>query len=118
MQESTSIPMTHHYNTFRDQLAIAHPAFGYALWEPDPGGSYPPVVIGDVGYIRKGKFHRLFNALLPGDDQSHQECGVPDGYEPLRLSMPNHVDRGTLYPNNFCSYGVTLSSGGSEYFPT
>ena len=28
--------MTHHYNTFRDQLAIAHLALGYALWEPDP----------------------------------------------------------------------------------
>jgi hypothetical protein len=93
--------MTHHYNTFRDQLAISHPAFGYALWEPDPGEQYPPVEVGDVGYICEGKFHRLFNALLLGDDQSHQRFGVPDGYEPLRLGMPNHVDRGTLQSQQY-----------------
>lgn len=110
-------PRTHHYNSFRDQLAIAHPAFGYALWEPDPGGLYPPVAIGDVGYIREGKFHRLFNALLPGDDPSHQD-GVPEDYEPLHLSRPNHVDRGVLHPNQFCSHGVRSSFGGSKYFPT
>ena len=110
--------MAHHYNTFRDQLAISHPAFGYALWEPDPGEQYPPVEVGDVGYIRQGKFHRLFNALLPEDHQSHQRFGVPDGYEPLRLNTPNHVDHGTLNPNNFCSNGVTLESGGSDFFAT
>ena len=108
--------MTHHYNTFRDQLVIAHPAFGYALWEPDPGGLYPPVAIGDVGYIREGKFHRLFNALLPGDHPSHQN--VPDDHEPLRLIMSNHVDRGILHPNQFCSSGVRSSSGGTDYDPT
>ena len=106
--------MTHHYNTFRDQLAIAHPAFGYALWEPDPGEQYPPVEVGDVGFNRRGKFIRLFNALLLGDDDSHQIFGVPEGHEPLRLSTPNHVDRATVDPNNFCSHGVILESGGSE----
>jgi hypothetical protein len=109
--------MTHHYNTFRDQLAIAHPALGYALWEPDPGGLYPPVAVGDVGYIREGQFFRLFNTLLPEDDQSHRRFGVPEHYEPLQLSLPDHIDRRTLNPNNFCSHGVTLSSG-SEYDPT
>ncbi|KAF8266750.1 hypothetical protein EI94DRAFT_138204 [Lactarius quietus] len=114
--------MTSHYNTFRDQLAIAHPTFGYALWEPveqgQPEEQYPPVDVGDVGYVDKGNFTRLFNALLPGDHPSHQRFGVPDGYEPLGLSTPNHINRGPLYPGNFCSCGVTLESGGSEYFPT
>ena len=103
-----------HYNTFRDQLAIAHPAFGHALWEPDPGEEYPPVEVGDVGFTRQGKFHRLFNALLPENHQSHQRFGVPEHYEPLLLSVSNHIDRGTLNPNNFCSYGVTVESGGSD----
>ena len=103
-----------HYNTFRDQLAIAHPAFGHALWEPDPGEEYPPVEVGDVGFTRQGKFHRLFNALLPATHQSHQRFGVPERYEPLRLSVPTHIDYGTLNPNNFCSYGVTVESGGSD----
>ena len=107
--------MTHHYDTFRDQLAIAHPAFGHALWEPDPGGLYPRVAIGDVGYIREGKFHRLFNALLPGNDPSNK--GAPGHHGPLHLNMPNHLDRGILHPNQFCSYGVRSSSGGTEYDP-
>ena len=107
--------MTHYYySTFREQLAIAHPALGYALWEPDPG-EYPPVAIGDVGYIREGRFRRLFNALLPRNHPSHQD--VPDHHEPLHLNMTNHVDRGILHPNQFCSYRVRSSSGGSKYDP-
>ena len=106
-----------HYNTFRDQIAIAHPAYGYALWESDPGEQYPPVAVGDVGYIREGKFRRLFNALLPANHQSHQRFGVPDGHVPLQLSTPDHVDHATLDPNNFCSHGVISQSGGSEQGP-
>ncbi|KAH9034024.1 hypothetical protein EDB83DRAFT_1785975 [Lactarius deliciosus] len=30
--------------------------------------------------------------------------------------MPNHVDHGSLYPNNFCSYGVKVTPGGSEIY--
>ncbi|KAH9072147.1 hypothetical protein EDB83DRAFT_2571938, partial [Lactarius deliciosus] len=89
---------------------------GYALWEPDPGEQYPPVEVGDVGFIGQGKFHRLFNALLPANHQSHRRFGVPEHYEPLQLSVPDHIDHGTLNPNNFCSYGVTVESGGSEVF--
>ncbi|KAI9441134.1 hypothetical protein BJY52DRAFT_504602 [Lactarius psammicola] len=105
-----------HYNTFRVQLAIAHPALGHALWEPEPGEHLPPVEIGDVGFIRQGKFHRLFNALLPEDHPSHDTFRVPEGHEPLRPSMLNHVDHGTLYPNNFCSYGVRVTTGESAIF--
>ncbi len=105
-----------HYDTFRVQLAIAHPALGHALWEPEPGEHFPPVAVGDVGFIRQGKFHRLFNALLPEDHPSHDTFRVPEGHEPLRPSMLNHVDHGTLYPNNFCSYGVRVTAGVSEVF--
>ncbi|KAH9032021.1 hypothetical protein EDB85DRAFT_2114962 [Lactarius pseudohatsudake] len=102
-----------HYDTFREQLAIAHPAFGHALWEPDPG-LYPPVQVGDVGFIRVGKFHRLFNALLPADDPSHVSRGTPEYHEPLRLRLRDHIDPGILSPNNFYSYGVNVVSGGLE----
>ena len=102
-----------HFDTFRDQLAIAHPAFGHALWEPDPG-EFPPVEVGDVGFIRDGKFQRLFNALLPADDPSHQRRGVPEYHEPLPLRLADHIDRGILVPNSFYSYGVHITSGGFE----
>ncbi|KAH9038297.1 hypothetical protein EDB84DRAFT_1252557, partial [Lactarius hengduanensis] len=103
-----------HYNTFREQLAIAHSAFGHALWEPDPG-QYPAVQVGDVGFTRDGKFHRLFNVLLPADDPSHESRGTPDDYEPLQLGrLQDHIDRGILSPNTFYSYGVNVVSGGLE----
>ncbi|KAH9017632.1 hypothetical protein EDB85DRAFT_1849899, partial [Lactarius pseudohatsudake] len=89
---------------------------GHALWEPEPGQHFPPVEVGDVGFIRQGKFHRLFNAMLPANHPSHDTFRVPEGHEPLRPSMSNHVDHGSLYPNNFCSYGVRVTPGGSEIY--
>ncbi|KAI9467413.1 hypothetical protein BJY52DRAFT_1350099 [Lactarius psammicola] len=100
-----------HYDTFRIQLALAHPAFGHALWDPNPGEQYPPVGVGDVGFIRHGKFHRLFNALLPGNHPSHERFGVPEYHETLQPSVSSHIDRSILQPNNICSNGVTVTSG-------
>lgn len=104
-----------HYDTFRVQLANTHSAFGHALWEPDPGEDFPPVEVGDVGFIRQGNFHRLFNALLPEDHPSHDTFGVPENHDLLQPSTSNHINRGTLHPNNFCSYGVNVSSGESNF---
>ena len=105
-----------HYDIFRDQLGIKYPAFGHALWEPNPARSYAPVEVGDVGYIREGKFHRLFNALLPADHPSHRRFGVPEYHEPLRPGVADHIDSGILSPNDFHSYGVTVASGGLDVF--
>ena len=99
-----------HYDTFREQLAITYPALGYALWEPGPEGDYGPVEIGDVGYIRQGKFHRLFNALLSADHQSHRGVRLPEYHEPLIPNVPGHIDRGTLQHDNYCSVGVTMDT--------
>ncbi|KAI0284831.1 hypothetical protein BC826DRAFT_973171, partial [Russula brevipes] len=105
-----------HYDIFRQELSTRHPGHGYALWEPSPGALYPPVEIGDVGFIRRGRFHRLFNALLPADHPSHQNFGVPEYHEPLKLNMPQHIDTGTLSPQNFCSREVMVTSGGQGVF--
>ena len=83
------------------------PAYGHALWEPDPGNLYPAVEIGDVGYIREGKFHRLFNVLLPAQHQSHEDFGVPEYHEQLPLNINRHINIGRLSPNNFYSPNVT-----------
>jgi hypothetical protein len=100
-----------HYDTFREQLAITYPALGYALWEPGPEGEYGRVKIGDVGYIRQGKFHRLFNALLSADHLSHHGVRLPEYHEPLIPNVPDHIDRGTLQHDNYCSVGVTMDIG-------
>ena len=102
-----------HYDTYREELGKAYPGFGHALWDPNPGDQ-DPVEVGDVGFIRQGHFHRVFNALLPANHPSHERFGVPEGHEPLRLTVTNHTHRGDLTPNTFHSHGVTVRSGGLQ----
>jgi hypothetical protein len=97
------------YDIFREELAIRYPAYGHALWNPSPGGRYNAVEIGDVGFIREGYFHRLFNVLLPEDHHSHQD-GVPQHHEPLILRTSAPTNTGTLQPNNLRSHGVKDNS--------
>jgi hypothetical protein len=100
--------MATHYDIFRHHLLMKFPAYGHALWEPDTGNIiYPVVSVGDVGYIRRGQFRRLFNALLPAEDESHQDFGVPEHHKPLTLNIREHINIGKLSPNNFCSAKVT-----------
>ncbi len=97
--------MSADYDIFREQLAIKYPSYGHALWQPSPWDPDMPVQVGDVGFIRSGKFHRLFNALLPADHSSH-ELGVPEYYEPLVPTLSRHLSAGSLGHNNYCSAGV------------
>jgi hypothetical protein len=96
-----------HYDIFRHHLLIKFPAYGHALWDPEPGRLYTAVEIGDVGYIREGKFYRLFNALLPANHPSHRNFGVAEYHEELTLNMESHINNCKLSPNNFCSAKVT-----------
>jgi hypothetical protein len=99
-----------HLDIFREQLGIKYPIYGHALWEPSPGKLYGAVEVGDVGYIRGGKFHRLFNALLPADHASHSKFGAPEYHEPLVLSsgLSDHIDTGTLDAKHYCSPGISV----------
>ena len=101
------------YDIFREQLGIRHPAYGHALWDPSPSSPDRPVEVGDVGFIRRGRFHRLFNALLPADDES-QDLGVPEHYERLSPTFKNHISKGSLSRNHYCSAGVRVVAE-SEY---
>ena len=105
------MPVLTHHDIFREQLAIKFPAYGHALWEPSPGSLYDALQVGDVGHTREGRFQRLFNILLPANDPSHQNYGVPEYHEPFQPSVPNHIDFGILRPNDSCSAGVASESG-------
>jgi hypothetical protein len=94
-----------HYDIYREQLANLY--HGYALWEPDPGGQYDKVSIGDVGYIRRGHFHRLFNILLPSDHSSHESLGVPNGFETLETRSSHTVL--TLPKDDYYSLNVSAT---------
>jgi hypothetical protein len=96
-------------HTFRHELAITYTGYGHALWEPDPGGLYNTVAVGDVGFIRDGYFHSLFNALRPPSD--------PDGSEyPPQLQPKNshHIRINRENQRYFCSKNVTNVSSDSE----
>ena len=97
------------YEIFREQLALKYPSYGYALWEPSPTNPNRPAQVGDVGFIREGRFYRLFGALLSADDPS-QELGVPDDYEPLVPALSNHVATVPLGRNDYCSDGVKVDA--------
>ena len=102
-----------HYDIFSAQLAIKHPTYGHALWEPSPTELYTAVEVGDVGFIREGRFHRLFNALLPADHPSHN-LGVPEYHEPLIPSLSVHIISATLSPSHYCSAGIDMVTGGPD----
>ena len=100
------------YEIFREQLAIKYPSYGHALWGPSPSNPDKPVQVGDVGFIRRGNFHRLFNALLPADDP-FQERRVPEYHEPLVPNWSDHLHKESIDCNNYCSdeVGVECDPG-------
>ena len=101
---------------FREKLAIQYPALGRPLWEPDPGGLYNYVQVGDVGFIRHGYFYCLFNALAPIDQpsddspessESESDPHYPHSLQTLRPRTLNHIRTIRDHGNNFCSTNVT-----------
>jgi len=99
--------------TFREELAIQHPTLGRALWEPDPGGLYNAVQVGDVGFIRHGYFYCLFNALLPRDAPSDHSSEpdphsrYPPSLQRLQPRTSNHIRTSIDHRNDFRSKNVT-----------
>ena len=102
---------------FREELAIRYPAHGHALWEPDPGGLYQTVEVGDVGFIRKGYFYRLFNALLPEDPPSDPDSPYGSRYPPpLKPKNPRHIRKITDNHQDFYSKNVTKQPRQSDFY--
>ncbi|KAI9458114.1 hypothetical protein F5148DRAFT_332843 [Russula earlei] len=103
-----------HYEIFREQLATKYPAFGHALWVPNSEGPDSCVEVGDVGYTREGKFHRLYNALLPANHPSHRKLGAPRDHEPLIPNPSDHIKTSTLESGHYCSRGVCVAAAESD----
>ena len=102
-------------NIFREELGIRYPDHGHALWNPDPGGLYNAVEVGDVGFIRRGCFYRLFNALLPGNPLSDPNIHDDHGpvYPPRLIpKTPQHIRRDRDNHKDFRSKNVTKEYSG------
>ena len=106
------------YDIYREQLSIKYSTYGHALWQPSPSKPNNPVEIGDVGFIRNGKFHRLFNALLAADHPSHRTFGVPEYHVPLIPNPSEHIDLGTFKASHCCSYGISVAPAEPDFHAT
>ena len=100
-------------DTFRGEFSITDPRHGHALWEPDPGGLYDTVAVGDVGFIRDGCFYSLFNALHPPPDPDRQHGPK---YPPQLLPRSTHIRKGTDDRKYFCSKNVKEESFDSDIY--
>jgi len=93
-------------DAFREELAIANPLHGHALWEPDPGGLCDSVTVGHVGIIRDGCFYPLFNALNPPWDSESDSQGLKYPSQ-LRPKKSPHIRSNTDNQQYFYSNDVT-----------
>ena len=100
---------------FREEFAIRYAYHGQALWDPDPGGLYEAVEVGDVGFIRKGYFYRLFDALLlrdpPDPDPSHGSRYPPQ----LKPKNLRHI-RKIRDNHQFFYSNITKQSRQSDFY--
>ena len=86
-------------------------SLGCPLWFPEPTDS-GEIQIGDVGFVRDGGFHRLFNITVSGD-HGWNRLGVPEAFAPI--DIPAHLRQRTpkyLGPGPHSSRSVrTLAVG-------
>lgn len=73
--------------------------YGVPLWNPQPSSPANLVNIGDVGYIYKGEFYRIFNATKKDD----KYCG---NAKPLSINYAVDVKKSTREPLPMVSEGI------------
>lgn len=96
---------------------LCYRGHGLPLWSPEPS-KFGEVQIGDVGYVERGGFYRLFNAAFPVDHPTNRD-GVPPEFEVLKIN-PQHVHKREDYlnPGPLCSRSVREAAAnfsGSSY---
>lgn len=92
------------YYTYAQQLVGR--GHGLPLWCPDFGEHE----IGDVGFVDRGQFHRIFNILAPWNDRLNQKHGVPKDFKPLYIPSRaiSHLDDYLPEGGVVCGYSTTF----------
>jgi hypothetical protein len=91
------------YETYASVLVTK--GHGHPLWEPDPG-EYASVDLGDVGYLYRGAFVKLFNVSKDIHDSSNQS-GLPHGHIPLHIGNILRLTPLPKAPEHISSEGVS-----------
>jgi len=87
---------------------------GLELREPAPASSYTRVNIGDVGFLRYGKFYLLFSAGSPLGNRRLGE-DVPATFEQLDVGTPALLEPrppGCLHTSTIREVGAGLDAMG------
>ena len=69
---------------------------GYALFDPNPGGLYDEVRVGDVGYVEDGAFIRLFNAFHDAYHVVNNGAHLPVPFAPIADEFTKTRESGSL----------------------
>lgn len=81
------------------ERSLESPANGVPLWKPQPSSPANLVNIGDVGYIYKGEFYRIFNATK----KDEKYCG---NAKPLVINRATDIEIKQLEPEPVVSDGI------------
>ena len=82
--------------------------YGYPLWHPF--GEEGAVWLGDVGWVREGKFYPLFNSMRKEDDVVHFLRGVPRDFRPIT------VDYQLRIVTDLLGHSATQSTPEGDFF--
>ena len=72
---------THPWDIYAEQLLPV--GYGHPLWLPEP--SSREIELGDVGWLKEGGFHPLFNSMNASEDSINRERGVPSAFAMFNL---------------------------------
>ncbi|EPS99271.1 hypothetical protein FOMPIDRAFT_35773, partial [Fomitopsis schrenkii] len=88
---------------------------GYPLWQPEATEDDVEVELGDVGYLDKGGFCRLFNACRERDDPlNNKPQHVPDGFVKFPADLSPKKTRGAVDAGPIYSKSVKKLRGKAE----
>ncbi len=85
------------------------------MWGPEPSLEYGELQLGDVGYLREGRFCFLFNSLKAADAPAHSELGVPEDFQVfnppnlIRRHRPCEITQRQLLSKNLQSTALSAS---------
>ena len=93
------------FHIYREHTASLY--HGHGLWEPDPGGLYQQVAIGDVGFINNGYFVRMFNVQLEWNDPLNLTLLTPEPYPRLESGPFVNISQSSFPKGDYYSRNVT-----------
>ncbi|EMD35059.1 hypothetical protein CERSUDRAFT_75366 [Gelatoporia subvermispora B] len=87
--------------------------FGMPVWIPEPCLDTGDVIIGDVGFLEGGRFHRVFNARLPSSHILNRAHGTPYALPAQNGDRPFRSKGAILVQESITRYELPLPTSSS-----